>query len=200
MSENTNTKTPENDSSMFKFVLSVGVRLFAICFVTVGILAVVNQFTKPRIDALAIEADNSALKGAVPEADTFSDVEGYTPEGVVQRFYAAGKDGQQIGYCVKVAPKGFGGDIIMMVGIDREARITGISLVSMSETAGVGTKTRDPAFLTQFIGKTGTLSVVKRTPAGSEIEAISGATISSKAIASGVQAAMDLVKITEGGN
>jgi len=189
----------DDRSAMGRFVVSVGVRLFLICLVVAVMLAVVNQVTMGPIAAQKTAADEQALILAVPEADRFEDVAGYVPEGIVQRFYSAMKGSEQVGYCVKVAPKGFGGEILLMVGLDMDATVTGISLVSMSETAGVGTRTKDEAFLSQFIGKSGSIGVVKRSPGEAEVQAVSGATISSKAITSGVQAAIDLVKITAQG-
>lgn len=191
---------PKGDkSATARYVVSIGLKLFAICFVVAVMLGVINEVTMGPIANQAAVADEQALTLAVPEADTFEAVAGYVPEGIVQRFYNAKKGGGQVGYCVKVAPKGFGGEIILMVGLDMDAKVTGLSLVSMSETAGVGTRTKDASFLSQFIGKSGSISVVKKAPGENEIEAISGATISSKAITSGVQAALDLVKITEQG-
>jgi electron transport complex protein RnfG len=190
--EASNASKNEHNS---KYILTIGLKLFAICLVVAVMLAVVNQVTMGPIQAQKTAADEKALTLAVPEADTFEDVAGYTPSGIVQRFYNAKKGSEQVGYCVKVAPKGFGGEIILMVGLDKDAAVTGISLVSMSETAGVGTRTKDASFLTQFIGKSGSITVVKKSPEEGQIEAISGATISSKAITAGVQAAIDLVKI-----
>ena len=102
--------------------------------------------------------------------------------------------GAHAGYALKIDTSGSQGIISMMVGLDAEGAVTGVSVVDHSETAGIGTKVMDNEpnkagvpVLDQFIGKTaadGTLNV------GSNVDAITGATVSSKGVTAGVNAAL----------
>ena len=94
-----------------------------------------------------------------------------------------------------VLPGGFDNTITMMVGIDNEGKVLGISVVSHTETAGLGAVAdadtpKGIAFREQFIGTSGSVSVTKD---GGTIDSITGATITSRAICVGVNAALDVV-------
>ena len=100
------------------------------------------------------------------------------------------KDGQDAGYCVEVAPTGFGGGVDTMVGIGVDGTITGISIISASsETPGLGANSTKPEFQEQFAGQPadGTVAVEKD---GGSIVALTGATITSRAVSEGVNAAV----------
>ena len=108
------------------------------------------------------------------------------------------KNGDFAGYSITVAPQGFGGAINMIVGIDTDFNYTGIKIVSMAETPGLGAKAQEKEFYSQFAdGKKGTLTVVKNNPnpKENEIQAISGATISSKAVTDGANYALEIANI-----
>lgn len=92
-------------------------------------------------------------------------------------------------YAFEVAPKGYGGEISMVVGISSTGEVTGVAIIRMSETPGLGTKTNDPNFLNQFIGKRAGVSIGKGS---NNIDAITGATVSSRAVTSGVSEALDM--------
>ena len=105
-------------------------------------------------------------------------------------------DGAAAGYVMKISASGSQGSIVMMVGVDADKAITGISVVSHSETSGIGTKVVEnkpnsagEPVLDQFIGKSGAGTLV----VGSNITAISGATVSTKGIATGANAALAVV-------
>ena len=89
-----------------------------------------------------------------------------------------------------VAPRGFGGEIVMIVGVNTEGVVTGVVITEMSETAGLGAKADDPSFLSQYVGKSGSLTVVKGNAGETQISAITGATVTSRAVTDGVLAAM----------
>lgn len=97
------------------------------------------------------------------------------------------------GYVVTVTSKeGYGGDIQFSVGFSMDGKVTGISILSISETAGLGMKAKDKAFLNQYVGKSGGNFVVdKDNTSGltNEIDAISSATITTRAFTKGVNAA-----------
>ena len=103
--------------------------------------------------------------------------------------------GNTVGYTLKVLPSGYGGTIELMVGIDSaKGQVSGINVVSNSETAGLGAKATNPEFSDQYKGKPlEELSVLKNgTPGDTEIKAISGATITSTAVTNGVDAAIEV--------
>lgn len=110
----------------------------------------------------------------------------------------AAKDasGAETGYIIKGSAAGYGGSVIVVVGVDADLKVTGISFPeTLPETAGLGQKATEPAFYGQFAGKGTKLSVKKGGGAGEdEIDAISGATITSTAVTNTVNAATEFVQ------
>lgn len=110
----------------------------------------------------------------------------------------AAKDasGAETGYIIKGSAAGYGGSVIVVVGVDADLKVTGISFPeTLPETAGLGQKATEPAFYEQFAGKGTKLSVKKGGGAGEdEIDAISGATITSTAVTNTVNAATEFVQ------
>ena len=96
-----------------------------------------------------------------------------------------------LGYVVDVTVNGFGGAINMMVGVDAEGRVAGVSIVSHSETASLGANCTREDFRSQFSGAEGTLAVTKD---GGSVEALTGATVTSRAVTNGVNLAVEFVK------
>ena len=101
----------------------------------------------------------------------------------------------EAGYAVKVNPSGFNGTVSMMVGVDNNGSVLGISIISQTETAGLGAvsaadTSAGEAFRGQFAGMSGSVSVSKD---GGQVDAITGATITSRAVCTGVNAALACV-------
>ncbi len=159
--------------------------LFIICAIVSLTLGAVNYVTAPRIAAFQKELADKSRK-MVLEADSFVE----TPNS---RIFQGLKGGEPIGFAIQVAPRGYGGTVKMMVGIDLSGKITGVSVISHTETPGIGTKIKNTDWLQQFIGKT------KGLKYGAGVDAISGATISSKAVLAGINEALDLV-LSDGGS
>jgi electron transport complex protein RnfG len=99
-------------------------------------------------------------------------------------------------FAFEVSSKGYGGDITMIVGISSIGDVTGVAIIEMNETLGVGTRTLDPDFLEQFIGKRSGVSVGR---GANNVDAVAGATVSSRAIAAGVNDALDMYAEIVGG-
>ena len=175
-------------------IIKVALILFAITAVAAAILASVNSVTAPVIAENEREAQEIAMKAVLPDATTFDKVE-YTPgeNSTVSEIYSS-----DAGYAVKVAPKGYGGAISMIVGVDNDLKVTGVEIISQSETAGLGAKCTDSAFKAQFTGKTENIIVTKNGAKENEIDAISSATITSKAVTKGVNEAIDAAKEVKG--
>ena len=176
-------------------IIVVAIILFVITAVAAGILAVVNNFTAPVIAENDRIAQEQAMKAVLPEATEFTKEE-ITPdaESIVSEVYKS-----DAGYAVRVAPNGYGGAISMIVGVDNDLKVTGVEIISQSETAGLGAKCTTEEFKAQFVGKTENIAVSKNGAKDNEIDAISSATITSKATAKGVNEAISIVKeIKEG--
>ena len=180
-------KTNEN---IALYVLRLAGTLLAICLVVAVALAAVNGVTAPVIEELNAAKTQEAISAVLPGGfDTV--VEDYTDAtGIVSKVYQGAN-----GYAVEVGPGGFDNTITMMVGIDNEGKVLGISVVSHTETAGLGAVAADGtpkgiAFREQFVGATGSVAVSKD---GGTMDAITGATITSRAICVGVNAALDCV-------
>ena len=188
-----------------KYILKLTVTLLITCVVVAGLLGGVNAITKDKIAAINWEKTVAAMKAVVadPDATTFSDALPNTPEmeaaclaggATLQSVYEVQVDGAPAGYAIKVSATGSQGAIEMMVGVDGEGAVTGVSIVKHSETSGIGTKVADNeptaagvGVLTQFEGMSaadGTLTV------GTNVDAISGATVSSRGVTGGVNAAL----------
>ena len=176
----TATETKKKEPGMAQLVLV----LFAICAVTALLLGLVNMITAPAI-AANTEKKTAEAKAAVLAAETYDPVE-YTGDTMVKNIWKA----DDKGYVVEVTPSGFGGNLDVMVGVDNDGVCTGVSIISHAETSGLGANATKESFRDQFVGKSGTLAVTKD---GGEINALTGATITSRAVSNGVTAAIAAV-------
>lgn len=182
--------------------------LMAITLVAGILLGGVYELTKDAREKQQIKNQNEAYKTVFSTADSFKtfdyDVEKANKEleknkinsknvvinGVVT---AITKDGNTLGYVVNVTSKeGFGGEISFSVGIDLNGKISGVSILSISETAGLGMNATNESFLSQYkVDRTGLFVVNKAdNQDGTNIDALTGATITSKAVTKGVNAAV----------
>ena len=151
-------------------------------------LALTNAFTKPVIADINLKLATEARQEALPSASSFEELSGVFPEGVKSIYRGSGGEG----IAVELTVKGYGGDMNMMVGIDPNGNVARVKIVSAAETAGVGAKTYERDFLDRYDGRTGPLTAVKGEVGGeNQIAAISGATVSSKAVTSGVNLALE---------
>ena len=185
---------------MGKDMFKLGLNLLIISAVAALLLALTNSVTASTIAQRNEQANAEARKLVLESAQDFEqvkDVKTDNSKGVeVSEVYEA-KDasGKTVGYTLKVLPSGYGGTIELMVGIDSaKGQVSGINVVSNSETAGLGAKATNPEFSDQYKGKPlEELSVLKNgTPGDTEIKAISGATITSTAVTNGVDAAIEV--------
>jgi electron transport complex protein RnfG len=181
-------------NSTVKEIIIPAISLFLICLVATALLGFTNQITAPKIEQLAIETENNAKKEVLSDAADFSDKMTATLDETEYSYYE-GLDGDKnvIGYVFTTSAKGYGGDIKVMVGVDKSGSVTGVSILEISETAGLGMNAKNESFLKQFLSKSGEISVIKNgTPADNEISALTGATITSKAMAKAVNTALAL--------
>ena len=176
--------------SLFAYVMRLTMTLLLIAVVVAAALALVNQVTQPVIAQANAEKTQKAIALVLPGGYE-EEITDYTDaSGLVSKVYKGAN-----GYALEVAPAGFDGSITMMVGVDNEGKVLGISIVSHTESAGLGavaaaTTSKGQAFRDQFIGLSGSVAVSKD---GGTVDAITNATITSRAICDGVNAALDCV-------
>jgi len=180
--------------------------LFIICLITTLCLAVVNSVTKDTIAERAQLEAEEQRRLVLSEADSFEKLEdaaGNDESGLIQEAYAAYNAQELIGYVFSAAPKGYGGEIAVTVGVGIDKKITGVRVGNNSETPGLGSKAANKEFTAQFQGKdiSSDIVVVTRPVSNdNEIQAVSGATISTNAVTRAVQASAALAeKLLEGG-
>ena len=171
------------------YVVRLAGTLLLIAAVVAALLAGVNGVTKPIIDELNAAKTQAAIEAVLPGGG--QEIEFTDSTGLVSKVYAS-----ETGYAVQVAPAGFDGAIDMMVGIGKDGNILGISIISHTETAGLGAvaaakTSAGEAFRGQFVGQSGSVGTAKRGTG--TLDAITGATITSEAVCTGVNAALDCV-------
>ena len=160
--------------------------LTVICLVAALALAFTYNGTKDRI-AQQEEAKTVAVRQALlPAAASFEAVDGS------EVYRGVDANGAAVGYVTVNTVKGFGGDVEISVAVDPEGVIQGISVggANFKETAGLGAKSKEPAFTEQFAGKTAPVALKKN---GGEIDAITAATITSSAVVRGVNDAVTML-------
>ena len=173
-------------------LLRLSATLGIIALVVGLLLAGVNALTEDAIAAGKAAKKQQAMQMVQPDADAFEPVP-FTPTDLVGEINRVSAAGEPRGYVVTATPLGFGGTIELIVGVDTEGAVTGISIVSLSETPGRGARAKEDAFQGQFAGKSAPIAVVKSGAGEHEINAISAATITSEAVTEGVNAALEAV-------
>lgn len=172
-----------------KETIKLGVVLFIITAVCAGMLGLVNSITSPIIKEKKEVAKQEAMKVLIKEAEEFEPIS-EIQENEVQELYIARANGEYLGAVVKVSPEGYGGSIELLVGVNSEGCVTGVQVLSHAETPGLGANILKESFKGQFIDKQAPIEVVKGSAKEGEISAITGATITSKAVTQGVNEAV----------
>jgi len=164
------------------------------CVVAATSLALTYEVTRDRIAAQERAAEERALRAVVPDAEGFEvaddvleqSVDAAQEIAVTAVYRALGPEGNVVAWGVRVAPRGYAGPIQLVVGLDRDGEVLGVSIISMTETPGLGTKIATvDGWLDQFIGWSG----ADINASAREFDAIAGATKSSVAVREGVVAA-----------
>lgn len=181
-------------------MIKVGLKLLIITTIAALCLSLTNLGTAGPIEEQKINAANAARKSVLPDAETFDAIEinsEYSDEGKSARISEiyTGKSGNElVGYIFRILSKGYGGDIEVIAAIGTEGQIKAIEIGEHGETPGLGANAAEESFKAQYRGKSieKPLVVVKGKASSSEqIEAISGATITTEAITEAVNAAME---------
>ena len=181
-----------NEHSTFKIAFN----LAAACFISGIVIGSVYFVTAPVAAQKAEEMKQESMKSLVPEAEHFTEVAGH--EG----WFAAEKGGKSIAYIVPSESKGYGGKIKMLVAVTADSKVIDFSILEHNETPGLGDNAQKPEFRQMFAGKGADKLEVTKDPANKDnIQAMTGATISSRAVTRGVREAVEAVAgfVAEGG-
>lgn len=183
----------EKKSSQAGYYIRIIGTLFVITTVVALLLALVNLLTKPTIDRRAAEKKAAAMEQVMPGAQFTSVDQLPQMDGILEMQEAM--SGQDVkGYCVQVETNGFGGAMELMVGVDKNGVVTGVTILSHAETLNTD---KHGELIERYAGSAGELTIVKD---GGTIEAISGATVTSRAVTRGVNSALAAVRAyTQGG-
>ena len=188
MNENMDTIPSKRSGSIWKHGLKQGLTLISIIVAASLLLALVHSLTADTIALHVEERHQAIMESVMPGADVFSEM--YCEDPTIDRISGAYDGTIFLGYCVEVTPHGFVGDIRLMVGVNSNGSVTGVSILDHRETIGLGADATAPTFLNQYIGKSGSITVNKGTNA---IQAVTGATITSKAVTQGINTALTAV-------
>ena len=167
--------------------------LAIICVVVTLALSSTNLLTAGKIEALAIETQNKAMEKLI-EADEYHELPATTSFGNIT-YYAAIKGGDTVGCIFVTEANGYGGIVSVMTAVDMEGKIVAVEILEATdETPGLGQNVTKPDWYSQFGGLKGDITVIKGGSANqenNEVNAVTGATISSKAVTTAVNQALD---------
>lgn len=177
-------------------ILKPVIVLTAICLVTSALLAYTNKITAPEIEKQNMQAANEARNTVLSEAKDFESAKLNAGE---EYFIGKSENGDIIGYVFTTTAKSYGGDIQVMVGVRADGSVNAVELLQINDTPGLGMNAKNPEFLKQFESKTAGIGVNKNAPAENEIQALTGATITSSAVTDAVNTALEnYAKVTGG--
>lgn len=170
-------------NNTFNEIIKPVIVLVAICLVITGLLAYVNTITSPIITKAEAEKAQTAMSEVLPQAESFDKVDVKNmPESITEVY----KDVNNTGYVFMLTTKGYGGDMKLICGVNSDGTISSCKTLSHAETSGLGSKTAEDPYRNQYVGKSAdTLS---------QVDAISGATISSNAYMGAIEDAMEAFK------
>lgn len=168
-------------------VVRIAMNLAVTCLISGVIIAGTFMITEPAAEAQRVKAKNDAMKELVRDAESFKAIDG--KEG----WYAGMKGGKVIAYVVPAQGKGYGGVIQMLTAVTGDGKILDYKVLKHAETPGLGDKMTEPKFRNQFAGKTAKDMEVVKVPTDKNIQALTGATITSRAVTNGIREAAEAV-------
>lgn len=173
----------DKNNSIFR----IAINLTITCFVCGLIIAGTYAITEPAAAAQRVKAKNDAMKELVRDAEEFRKISGK------EDWYEGIKGGKTIAYVVPASGKGYAGTIEMLAAVTPDGKTIDFKVLKHAETPGLGDKMVEPKFRKQFSGKSpGDMEVVK-VPTDKNIQALTGATITSRAVTKGVKEAVEEV-------
>jgi len=182
MSHDAHANDDKNNS-----ILRITLNLAITCFISGVIIAGAYAITEPVAAAERVKAKNDAMKALAKDAESFEPIDG--KEG----WHAAIRDGKVIAYIVPTSGKGYAGVIEMLAAVTPEGKAMDFSVLKHSETPGLGDKMLVPKFRKQFAGKEVKDMEVVKVPTDKNIQALTGATITTRAVTNGMRQAVEEV-------
>lgn len=173
----------EQNDSIFK----VGINLTLACLLSGAVIAGVFAITAPIAAKTKIQLDNQARKALVADAQDFKAIDGKAG------WYVALKNDKVIAYIVPAESKGYAGAINMLAAVSVDGKIIDYAILSHKETPGLGDGAEKPIFRKRFAGKTAEQLQVVKVPSDENIQALTGATITSRAVTKGIKEAVEEV-------
>lgn len=174
-----------------KIYLQLGLILLGFCIVATALLAYVNTITKPQIDSIQLKEAEQTRKELIPNSN-FEEI-----NGEFSYFIAKDSKTNEVnGYVFTTEKNGYNGAVKTMVAVDNDFRIIAIKVIQQTETPGLGTNSTQPKFSEQFKGKTSEQLIVDKdggVPPNC-IKAITGATITTRAVTNSVKESLQLLK------
>lgn len=164
--------------------------LVIICVAAAGVLALTNEATKPIIDENARMEAEQTRKAVLPDATEFEEIPCEESWGIDSAYRDAGGSG----YVFTASAKGYGGDVVVTLGVDTEGKILNMKVDASTETQGIGSKTAKTEYTDKFLGQ---------DKDSLQVDTITGATFSSKAVKTSVENALkafEAIRAMEGGN
>ena len=177
-------------------IVRVAFNLIAACFISGLVIGAVYYVTAPVAAQKAEMIKQESMRELIADADDFAEVAGH------DGWTAAIKNGKPIAYIVPGETKGYGGKIKLLVAVDVNGKVLDFSLLEHNETPGLGDNAQKPEFRRQFAGKDAAALIVVKDPANkNNIQAMTGATITSRAVTKGVKEAAEKVAefVAQGG-
>lgn len=185
-----------------KETIKISIILFLITAISAALLAFVNQKTAPMIEQNEQKKISDALKLVMSDATDFEKselpdtadkiTENYGTD-IIEFYIAKGSDGNDVGICAITETKGYSSGLRCAVGVDKNGEVTGVEIISHNETPGLGANAEKEEFRSQYAGKKDEISVVKNNASDNEINAISGATLTSRGVTSNVNTVIALL-------
>lgn len=176
-------KIKRSTDGIFRRALRTVLSLTVICVCVALAVSVSYSLTRDKIEEQRIATERAAIASVFDSAGiSYKALEG-APDTVNAVYEVYSIDGALLGRAVSVSPSGFGGNIDMIVGIGPDSELIGVNITALSETPGLGSRVADDGYLAQYAGQSGTLTL------GVEVDAVSGATISSRSVLAGVNRA-----------
>ena len=172
--------------------------LVIICLVISAALAFTNDITKDKIAEIDKQNSITAMAQIFTEKGVeFSDNYTVMHNNAEYSYAIATDNGEKIGYVFTTSTSGYGGEVKVMTGVNIDGTVKAIKVLSVAdETPGLGQSATNPDFTAQFSGKSGSISTEKNV----DVDALTGATITTKAVINDVNLALQLFENVKGGN
>ena len=181
-----------DSSNIYKDIIKPVCVLLAICVIIPLALSLTNKVTADKIAELEEKNSRETMANLI-EADEFNENE-LEDGGESFTYYIAVKDGETVGFIFKTAEKGYGGDVSVMTAVNPDGTVKSVAILDVSnETPGLGQNAAKESFYSQYAGKKSGISLLKNgaDTAKNEVNAVTGATITSTAVNKAVNTALE---------